>query len=274
MKIKFDSFSLYVEVPAGRISSDQIPVFFLHGFTGSSKDWHEIIPKLNTRIFPVMLDFIGHGKSDSPDEVNFYSHENIAEQIKTILQKLNLQKVILCGYSMGGRAAISFAAKYPEFVKALILESASFGIEKQEERILRQVSDEKLSEFILNNSIEEFVDYWMKLPLFISQINLPESKLRQIKRRKLKNNKTGISNSLKGFSTGVMPYFFGDIYQLDFPKLLITGELDEKYTEMNKSFIEDMKNAEHIIFANCRHTVHLENPDKFVQVIHRFIEKF
>ena len=41
-------------------------VFLLHGFTGSSNDWNEIIPQSQQKVFLCCIDLIGHGKSDSP----------------------------------------------------------------------------------------------------------------------------------------------------------------------------------------------------------------
>ncbi len=56
---------------------DAIFVFLLHGFTGSSNDWKEIIPLLNKNYSYVAIDLIGHGKSDSPQNVELYTaHSN------------------------------------------------------------------------------------------------------------------------------------------------------------------------------------------------------
>jgi 2-succinyl-6-hydroxy-2,4-cyclohexadiene-1-carboxylate synthase len=48
-------------------------VIFLHGFTGSSKDWEEIIPRLSPSFNYYAIDLIGHGNSDSPPDKKFYT---------------------------------------------------------------------------------------------------------------------------------------------------------------------------------------------------------
>ena len=99
---------------------------------------------------------------------------------------LQIIPVIIAGYSMGGRAALSFASKYPQMIKGLILESASAGIIEENLRKERTEQDEKLAEFIETHSIEEFVDYWMNISLFDSQKNLSKEKLEEIKKSKIK----------------------------------------------------------------------------------------
>ncbi len=61
---------------------------------------------------------------------------------------MNIEKLNLCGYSMGGRLAISFVTKYPEKINTLILESASYGIESKEGREERLKKDLKLCKHI------------------------------------------------------------------------------------------------------------------------------
>ncbi len=79
---------------------------------------------------------------------------------------------------MGGRAALSYAVKYPEKLAGLILESTSAGIADEKLREERVRSDEKIIKIIEEKSIEEFVEYWMNQDLFASLKNLPKEKIR------------------------------------------------------------------------------------------------
>ncbi|HVO74877.1 MAG TPA: alpha/beta fold hydrolase, partial [Ignavibacteriaceae bacterium] len=80
MFIKYSGFNIYAESksifrpPSGFI-------FFLHGFTGSSEDWNQIIPGIDSRFACAVIDLIGHGRSDSPDGPAYYLADSIADQI-------------------------------------------------------------------------------------------------------------------------------------------------------------------------------------------------
>jgi 2-succinyl-6-hydroxy-2,4-cyclohexadiene-1-carboxylate synthase len=272
MEIQFQNISLNFEVFEKNNSPDFI--LFLHGFTGSTQDWVEIIPHIDPRFNCATMDFVGHGKSGSPIEINFYNTGSIVEQINSVVENIRCNKIILLGYSMGGRAALNFAIKYPEKVKAMILESATPGITGDNLRSQRVQNDVELSKFILNNPIEKFVDYWTNIDLFMSQKNLAPERISKIRENKLKNNPVGLSNSLKGFSTGKMPPLFDKLGEIEAKTLLISGEIDDKFTAINFSMEKNIRNSGHKIIKNAGHNTHIENPDDFIYEVNNFLKQF
>lgn len=270
MKIEINNTELNVEtVPSG--TEGNIPVIFLHGFSGSLRDWQFAFDKLPQGFTPYTLDIVGHGRSSSPAEVTSYSAEAIVEHIRGLINFFNLSEVILTGYSMGGRAALSFAVKYPELLKGLILESATAGIIDEVERRDRRNSDFRLADFIEGNSIEAFVDYWMDLPLFESQKRLPEELYAEIRQNKMKNSKTGLANSLRGFSTGVMPQLWDELGNITCKTLLISGGLDKKFTEISRQMSLKIKRSKHEAAGNAGHNIHLERPEFFLNLLNGFL---
>jgi 2-succinyl-6-hydroxy-2,4-cyclohexadiene-1-carboxylate synthase len=249
-------------------------ILFLHGFTGSAYDWQEIKQKISPVFNTIALDLIGHGKSSSPADIKFYKSDEIVNQLLFITDYLKIEKAILCGYSMGGRAALSFATTHPEKISALILESTSAGIENEEEKKTRIIGDEQLADFIEYHSIEEFVDKWMEMELFSSLKKLPTNKLLDLKMAKLQNSKIGLANSLRGFGTGLMPYLGNEIKKMNFPVLLITGGLDSKFTKLNKVLFKQFPNAEHKIAESVGHNFHFEKPEDFIAIVNQFIKQF
>lgn len=249
-------------------------ILFLHGFTGSANEWREISEKINPAFNKIALDLIGHGKSSSPPAARFYKIDEIVKQLLFVVEYLKIKDLILCGYSLGGRAAISFASAYPEKVSALILESTSAGIKDNAERKIRSESDEQLADYIDSHSIEEFVNSWLENELFSSLKQLPAETFQNLKDSKLKNSNIGLANSLRGFGTGVMPYFGSQIKKMKFPVLLISGRLDSKFTKLNRVLSKQFANGKHKIIDNAGHNVHIEEPAKFVSTINRFLQQF
>lgn len=262
---------LNTEILRPKKKSRFYPIILLHGFTGSSEDWVEISRDIDPDFALYAIDLPGHGKSDSPDEISAYTADAINQSIKETLVQLRLKKVIMLGYSMGGRAALSFTINYPEFVQALILESISAGIRDPKDRKARVINDEKISSLIFSGTIDNFTDYWMNIPLFETQKTLPNDKLAAIRINKLKNTRTGLANSLRGFGTGSMPSLWDDLKQISCPVLLITGEYDEKFKNINGEMNSIINNAAHHIVPDCGHTVHLEKPEHFLNLTNNFL---
>ncbi|HEX2868319.1 MAG TPA: 2-succinyl-6-hydroxy-2,4-cyclohexadiene-1-carboxylate synthase [Ignavibacteriales bacterium] len=275
MKIQLNDLEINIEKLSSTDEDSKaegtIPVLFLHGFSGSSGDWKFLFDKLPKGFTPYAMDIVGHGKSSSPGEVSLYSSEAVTSQILGILDYLNFDQVFLAGYSMGGRAALSFAVNNPQRLKGLILESSTAGITDESERRERRSSDLRLADFIENNPIEAFVDYWMDVPLFATLKKLPEDVYRAVRESKMHNSKTGLANSLRGFSTGLMPGLWDRLQEINCRTLLITGELDKKFTRINIEMSRKIKPSDHEVIASAGHNIHLEKPEIFLNLLDGFL---
>ncbi|HEX2984557.1 MAG TPA: 2-succinyl-6-hydroxy-2,4-cyclohexadiene-1-carboxylate synthase [Ignavibacteriales bacterium] len=269
-----DDININVEVPERSFTATSIPVIFLHGFSGSSRDWLQFFPSIDSNFAPFAIDLIGHGKSSSPKGPSYYTAESNNKHILEVLNILTISEAVFAGYSMGGRAALSFAAAHPGKVKGLFLESSSPGISDPNLKAERIASDNKLAEFIIKNGIEAFVDYWEEIPTFQSQKSLPKYLLLEQRRKRLDNNITGLSNSLQGFGTGTMPDLWGALPSFTFPGQLVTGSLDEKFTSINNKMASMLKHARHYAVQSAGHNVHLERPKLFLNLLNNFLTQF
>lgn len=271
MKLNIDGINFNILIDESKLSQAKIPILFIHGFTGSSEDWKFIFNNIPQYFLPFAIDLIGHGKTDSPVDPKFYTCSSIVYHISFILNFLKFHKVILVGYSMGGRVALSFTLKNIERVSALILESTTAGIENIEERKKRVEQDLILSELILNEGIDKFIDYWFSTPLFESLKKLNQFD-KIIKERKF-NNPIGLSNTLKSFSTGLMNNYWDKLHLIKAPVLLLTGEKDEKYTTQNFRMNNLLQNSQHKIISDANHNTHLEKPELFTNFVLEFLNK-
>lgn len=249
-------------------------IFLLHGFTGSSEDWEEIIPLLPKKFSYAAIDLIGHGKSEAPENVEIYKAESLVRQLDEIFNHFTTRKFILMGYSMGGRAALTYAVHYPERLNTLILESSSAGILDEKQREERRLNDAKIIKLIEEKSLDEFIDFWINQDLFATMKNIPLKRVLRSQILKVKNQKIGLINSLKGFGNGEMPALYNKLHLVKCKTILITGELDKKFTQINSELEKLLPNAEHIIVKDAGHNVHLEKPEDFVGVIKNYLFGF
>lgn len=273
MIIEYENIKINVEHLSDYDPSKKT-LLLLHGFTGSSGDWKDIAQKIDKRFNKIAPDIIGHGKSSSPASLNYYQADLLIKQIEQIFNNLKLKDVVLCGYSMGGRLALQFAAAHPNMIKGLILESASAGMRSEKERIARTNSDEEIASIIESKSIEDFLTMWMDQELFGTLRRFSNEKLKNLREDRAKNSKTGLANSLRGFGTGVMPYIGQELSKLMMPVLLISGGLDEKFTKINQNLKKSFPSAKHKIISTAGHNTHLEEPKKFIESVNGFLSRF
>lgn len=252
------------------VSGEGEPLVLLHGFTGSSASWAVQRAAFSSHFRTIAVDLLGHGRTDSPADPNRYRMEQAAADIIAILDKLKAVSAHLLGYSMGGRLALYLVIHYPDRFRSLVLESASPGLETPASRAERQKQDNALADWIEANGIEAFVERWEQLPLWASQAQLPPETRQALREQRLQNNPTGLANSLRGMGAGVQPSLWPHLGELRLPVLLLAGELDSKFVAINRQMHEQITPAQLQIVSQAGHTIHLERPSRFNQLILEF----
>ncbi|MBC8170032.1 MAG: 2-succinyl-6-hydroxy-2,4-cyclohexadiene-1-carboxylate synthase [Anaerolineae bacterium] len=242
------------------------PLLLLHGFTGSSANWREHMTVLAQELRVIVVDLPGHGATNVPH----YSMEAVAADLIAILDALNIPKVHLGGYSMGGRLALSTAIHYQGRIQSLILESASPGMATEAERRARIQSDEALARKIEQGGIEAFVQEWEQLPLFATQSKTMKLHLHKLR---LQNSPDGLVNSLRGMGTGVQPSLWHKLPEFKIPVLLLAGEFDTKFTELARQMQAALPDADLEIIPGAGHTLHLEKPEQFDRAVLKVIRR-
>nr|BBH95932.1 putative 2-succinyl-6-hydroxy-2,4-cyclohexadiene-1-carboxylate synthase [Thermogemmatispora argillosa] len=251
---------------------ERYPVLvLLHGFTGSALGWGSLLEELAAAGLRILaFDLHGHGLSDAPADPQRYSMEHCRADLLEALRQLGIapNEAILLGYSLGGRIALYCA--FSGFFRALILESASPGIAAPQEREQRRRRDEELAASIEREGVAAFVAQWERQPLFASQQRLPEAQRAALRAQRLANRAEGLAGSLRGVGTGVQPPLHARLSELRLPVLLICGSLDEKFCAIGREMAAHLPSATLAIVPEAGHTVHLEQPDRFLELVLSF----
>jgi 2-succinyl-6-hydroxy-2,4-cyclohexadiene-1-carboxylate synthase len=251
----------------------QPPLVLLHGFTSRAAGWGSLLDALaEYQLHVIALDMLGHGQSSAPADAQRYTINHCQTDIIAALQVLGIRsgEAILLGYSMGGRIALYSA--FSGFFRALILESASPGLADPLEREQRRQSDHALANRIEREGVPAFIAYWEQLPLFASQHTLPPERRATLHMQRLHNQAYGLANSLRGVGTGAQPALHDRLPTLTLPVLLITGALDTKFCTIAQHMAQSLPHAQLRVVPNAGHTVHLEQPAQFIQIVGEFCQ--
>lgn len=105
---------------AGRGNQDVI--LFQHGLNGHLEAYAKNLMALSLQFHVIAFDYVGHGLSDKA--IDEYNPAVFAEQLRELMDALGIASAHLSGESLGGWVSGLFAAKYPERVKRLMLNTA------------------------------------------------------------------------------------------------------------------------------------------------------
>ncbi len=249
-----------------------LPIVFLHGFTGDSRDWADFAGRVAICHPWVAIDLLGHGKTGVPASS---SRDHMGEQVailEAVFDYLDISSLVLLGYSMGGRVALAYTISLPKRIAGLILESASPGLRTKQERASRRADDAKLATQILELGIADFIKKWENTPLFFSQKRLSSAVLQHQRDIRTSQNAIGLANSLRGMGTGSQPSLWPELHQVQMPVLLLSGEYDAKFTQLAASMQKEIHHAKHVMIKGAGHNVHLESPHAFWLLVRRFMK--
>ncbi|KAF0222834.1 MAG: alpha/beta hydrolase [bacterium] len=242
------------------------PLIILHGLFGSLDNWHTLSKSFAEHYQVFSLDQRNHGRSPHSDEFNY---SILVEDILDFIDQQNIATAHILGHSMGGKAAMQFALRYPNRVSKLIIadiapksypptllelfetltsiDLSRFSNRKEIDTALAQeVPDFGVRQFILKNI------YLNEEERFCWKMNLPVLKKSYLEM-------SGSINLANTFSK---------------PTLFIRGEkssyIEESDTELIKTFFPF---AEIVTMAKVGHWVHAENPKEFFQIVVEFLKK-
>ena len=243
----------------------------LHGFTGCSSSWGRALAALRTLGGDVSaLDLPGHGARGVVRDSSASSLESILSEVDESLSPEGGNRALI-GYSMGGRIALHYAHGNPGRLDRLVLESASPGLDSEEERAQRIAADEELADALEREGLEAFVDRWEALPLFATQRALPGSIREELRERRLLGHASGLAWALRVLGTGRLPSLWDALPGIDVPTLVLVGGLDAKFLEIGERMAEQLPRASLHVVPDAGHAIHLERPDAWAQAVGDFL---
>ncbi|MGB6058453.1 MAG: alpha/beta fold hydrolase [Microthrixaceae bacterium] len=246
-------------VAAGRSRPDGRRVVFLHGFTQNAACMGPTGPILAREHDVIAVDLPGHGHSGVYSGVDLWHSAELVQQ--------TAGTGCYVGYSMGGRVALHLALSHPSAVQALVLIGATAGIDDDDARADRAGQDLENAAKLEHLGTEAFVREWLEQPLFAT---LPGSARFEAERGT--NDASGLAESLRNCGTGSMESLWARLDQISCPVLIISGELDLKFTELAALMAERIgTNAKAVVVPDAGHSVHLERPEACSESISAFL---
>jgi pimeloyl-ACP methyl ester carboxylesterase len=96
---------------------------YLHGLLLDSEINRGIARALSVRGHRVVLvDLLGHGRSDKPVHASEYRIDTYTEQVVALLDHLDVRSAVVGGMSLGANVSLFTASRRPERVRGLVLE--------------------------------------------------------------------------------------------------------------------------------------------------------
>ncbi|MBI3786595.1 MAG: alpha/beta hydrolase [Deltaproteobacteria bacterium] len=248
------------------------PVLCLHGITQTAHSWDEVADDLGRDHRVLCLDQRGHGDSDWAGDGD-YTRQTQAADVAAITEALALDRFVLMGMSMGGINSITFTARHPHRVRALIIVDVSPEIQAK--------GVENIRHFIQQEDV---------LPTFDAFVERAHA---FNPRRSLDNIRSRLQHNLKqlpdgcwtwkydpvlrspnrGFQASALSNLWDDVKAIHCPTLIIKGgESDILSTDSARKLQAAIPGSQLVEISGAGHSVMGDNPRDFVSAARDFLE--
>lgn len=242
-----------------RTGGNKPPVVLLHGLMLSGACWTPLARALEEDYDVIMPDARGHGLSSAPD--HGYSYDNLAADVVSLTDSLELASPVLLGHSMGGMTAAVVASLQSPRLRGLILADPTFLTpQRQQEVHESDVADQHRR--ILKRSKEDY---------------LAEVRARHNRRSPEVIElfaQARFQTSIQAFEilTPLNPDYVQLIKTLEVPSLLVIGDVSPVISiEMATELAGLNQHLKVIQIAEAGHAVPYDQPEHFSKVIQPFL---
>ena len=132
--MKVEQLELHGHQVCYRIGGEGPAIVLLHGITGTSETWNEVLPWLAERHTVLAPDLLGHGQSAKPR--GDYSLGAYASGVRDLMIALGIDRATFVGHSLGGGIAMQLAYQFPDRLERLVLMSSG-GLGREVHLMLR-----------------------------------------------------------------------------------------------------------------------------------------
>ncbi len=241
-------------------------VLFLHGFTGNRNSFDHLKLNLDETVSALTVDLPGHISevNSNPLQMSFLNTvDNLAKSLPG--------PSVVVGYSQGARLALALAIRHPTLVARLVLESGSPGLANEAERMSRTNADEMLARKIESHGVDAFIAQWETQPMFSGLKRLSTSMQLALRLRRCGQSAMGLASALRTLGLGVQPSYWHQLHAVSQPTLLLSGALDEKFSNIARRMAFEMPLAWHRVFQGAGHAPHLECQDDYGDELRTFL---
>lgn len=232
-------------------------IIFIHPPVLTSLNFKYQIENLSMKFRTIAFDIRGHGQSEpSKKEVTY---PLIVDDIKLLMDRLEIKKAFLCGYSTGGSVVLEFLLTYPERALGGIVIGG-----------MSEASDWKLRSKILLGRIFSKIGAirTVALPVAWGQANTKLSLVRLLFNDAKKSNAKNVEQY---YQYSLVYNCTEQLGNIEHPVLLVYGEKDKGFHPYARLLQERLPKSELIFIKNTKHQVPTKAAGKLNELIQHFI---
>ncbi len=255
------------------------PIVFVHEFAGDHRSWEPQVRYFSRRHRCITYSARGYPPSQVPDGVEHYSQERWREDLRCVLDELELPAAHVVGLSMGAFATLHFGMRYGTKSappRALSLTLAGCGTGSHPAVYAQfQAEARQLAEGIVRDGMAHFAATYGHGPGRVQFRNKDPRGFAEAIRQLSEHSASGSSQTMLGYQARrPCLYELTDaIAAIDVPVLVMTGDEDEPCLEPSLLLKRTIPKAALAVLPQSGHAINLEEPALFNRLLDDFLHQ-
>ena len=248
----------YQEVGTG------IPIVFVHEFAGDCRSWEAQFRHFGQRYRCIAYNARGFPPSDVPQGVERYSQARARDDIRAVLDGLNIDKAHIVGLSMGGFATLHFGFTYPDRARSLTIGGCGYGAAPDQRKQFAEEAEAAAVRFE-DIGMAKAAETYALGPTRVQFQNKDPRGWREFADQLAEHSGKGSALTMRGVQSR-RPSLFdltAEMKKITAPTLIITGDEDWACLEPGFLMKRMISSAGLVVMPNCGHTINLEDPDAY-----------
>jgi esterase len=244
------------------------PVIILHGLFGQSDNWVTVARRIADQFSVFIPDQRNHGLSP---HASVHTYPALSDDLLEFMLEHGIQKTILIGHSMGGKAAMTFALEHPEMVEKLVI--IDISPRKYPERnihtqVITQMLSIDLDAITSRTQVEKILEQ-----------NIQDARIRMFILKNLyyiQPGKLGWRLNLRAINNNLEELFDGIRIESKYlgPVLFIRGGKSDYITDDDNGIIANLfPKATIKTISGASHWVHADAPEELCYLLSSFLER-
>ncbi len=251
-------------------TGDGFPLVFCHEFAGDYRAWDPQVGFFARLYRCITYNHRGYPPSSVPEAPEAYSQEMLIEDLRNLLSHLGIDRAHLIGFSLGANVVLNFALQYPALCESIVVTACGAGSTN------RSAFEQRMAEtvrLLSNRGMRALAESYAENPTRVQFKRKDPTGWARFRERMAEHSALGSSLILQGVML-LRPIIFSleeQLTRLRVPTLLIVGDEDENCVDTSVFMKRKIPSAELLMIPGSGHTVNLEEPALFNQVVSNFL---
>jgi pimeloyl-ACP methyl ester carboxylesterase len=250
------------------------PIVFVHEFAGDARSWEPQVRYFSRRYRCIAYCARGYPPSDVPESHERYSQERARDDIRAVLDALQIERAHVVGLSMGANATLHFGLTYPQRALSLTFAGGGYGSPPATRAKFQQDSRAN-AQAIREKGMQHFADTYGHGATRVQLQKKDPRGFDEYLRQLAEHSVAGAANTMLGVQSR-RPSFYdmaAEIAKLQVPLLILAGDEDEPSIEASLMIKRRAPRAALALLPKSGHGINLEEPALFNQLLDDFLHQ-